>query len=293
MNGVAYQPVWSNLTNWTITLPLVAGLNTLAVQGLDMRGQAVATATDTIAVTNTGAGAFLPVVINEWMADNKGPGGLPDPADGLFQDWFELFNPNPAAVNLSGHYLTDTLAEPAKWQIPADIFISGLGHLLVWADGNTNQNPVAGGTNLDLHANFQLNNSGEALGLFAVDGVTPISTVTFGSQVQNVSQGLFPDGDTNTLFFMTNWTPRAANTLDGLSAPRVLAVEKAGDLVSLRCQVMPGRAYQLQYKAELTTPLWIPSPTSPAERAAGEELILTDLLDGPASNRFYQVLLLP
>lgn len=54
---------------------------------------------------------------------------------------------------------------------------------------------------------------GGATDLFAPDGVTPISTVTFGGQFRNVSQGCFPDGDTNPSYFMTNWTPRAAKTL--------------------------------------------------------------------------------
>ena len=211
VNGVTYEPLWTNLTNWTITLPLASGANALVVQGLSASGSVVSNATDAIIVTNLGASAFLPVVINEWMADNKGPSGFPDPADGLFQDWFELFNPNTNAVNLSGLFLTDTLSNPTKWQIPTNVFISGHGFLLVWADNNTNQNSVAGGTNVDLHVCFQLNNSGEVIGLFALDGVTPISTVTFGSQIQNVSQGRFPDGDTNTLYFMTNWTPRVAN----------------------------------------------------------------------------------
>ena len=290
VNGVAYPVTWTSLTNWSVTVPLDAGANNLLVRGLDLRGQPVGSATDAIVVTNTGASAFLPVVINEWMADNKGPGGLPDPADGLFQDWFELFNPNPGAVNLSGHYLTDTLTEPAKWQIPTDIFISGLGHLLVWADGNTNQNPVAGGTNVDLHASFQLNNSGEALGLFAVDGVTPISTVTFGLQVQNVSQGLFPDGNTNTLFFMTNWTPRAANTLDFPPPPRLLSITQAGLSITLTWEALPGRACQVEFKESLANALWL--PLGAPVRSSGPIGTYVDILEGPAVSRFYRVELL-
>ena len=82
------------------------------------------------------------------------------------------------------------------------------GASLVWADDETYQN----GTNTDLHAAFQLRSEGEAIGLFNPSGVAQ-HVVVFGLQTENVSQGLFPDGHTNTFYFMMNWTPGAANTL--------------------------------------------------------------------------------
>lgn len=156
---------------------------------------------------NNPASAPSPVVISEWMADNAAPNGFPDPADGKFQDWFELYNPNTNAFDLSGYFLTDTLAQPTKWQIPNNTIIAPKGFLIVWADNE----PLQNGLNADLHANFALSNGGEAIGLFAPDG-TPQSTVTFGPQLQNVSQGRFPTGNTNqTYWFMTNVTARSAN----------------------------------------------------------------------------------
>ena len=116
----------------------------------------------------------------EWMADNAGPDGFPDPADGLFQDWFELFNPNSSDFNLSGYYLTDNLSQPSKWRIPTNTVIRAGRFLLVWADNQTNQNNGQPGS--DLHAAFQLNAAGEAIGLFAPDGLTAQSTVVFGSK---------------------------------------------------------------------------------------------------------------
>src|SRR4029078_12615530 len=133
----------------------------------------------------------LPVVINEWMANSAGPDGLTDPADGLFQDWFELFNPNETLVNLIGYYLTDDLSRPTKWTIPTNTIIPARGFLLVWADDGAALNPS---TNTDLHANFKLNAFGESIGLFAPDGISPEHLVSFGPQFQDVSQGLFPDG---------------------------------------------------------------------------------------------------
>ena len=93
--------------------------------------------------------------INEWMAD-------PTPGD----DWFELYNPNTNAVDLSGYFLTDTLTQPDRWRIPNNTFISGRGFLLVWADNDTSLN--ASDTNGDLHANFQLS----AVGRKQTNGLT-------------------------------------------------------------------------------------------------------------------------
>ena len=166
-----------------------AGNNFLQVQGLDNAGNPRPNASDTITVINSGAGALLPVIINEWMADNAAPSGHADPADGLFQDWFELFNPNTNAINLSGYCLTDDLLTPAKWRIPTNTLITPRGFLFVWADNQTNQNSAVPGR--DLHAPFQLSAGGETVGLYTPDGITQQSAVKFGPQTQNVSQGFF------------------------------------------------------------------------------------------------------
>ena len=292
-NGTAYPVTWLSTTHWTVAIPLSAGANSMLLRGLDQRGLALANAADSITVTNTGPAGILPVIINEWMADNKGPGGLTDPADNLFSDWFELFNPNSYAANISGLYLTDSLDQPAQWLIPTNCFISAGGFLLVWADGHTNQNPVFGGTNIDLHAGFQLGAGGETIGLFASDGVTPISVVTFARQTQNVSQGYFPDGDTNVVHSMTNWTPRAANTLASLSQPRILSLVQSDGTLALGCAAVPGRVYQLQFKDDLAMAFWTPIPQAFAERAGDGGVLMNAPLDVAAPHRFYRVVLLP
>ncbi len=136
---------------------------------------------------NEPAAAALTVFINEWMADNTAT--LADPVDGAYSDWFELYNPAPEPVDLSGYFLSDDLNLPFQWEIPAGAIVPGRGHLLVWADGRTDRNTGSG----DLHAPFQLNNGGEAIGLFGAGGLL-VDAVTFGGQSPDVSQGRFPDG---------------------------------------------------------------------------------------------------
>jgi len=284
VNGILYAVNWTTVTNWTLTLPLGAGANFLTVQAVDRAGQRLTNRTDTITVTNTVVPALVPVVINEWMADNTGPSGFADPADGLFQDWFELFNPNESAVNLGGFYLTDNLANRTKFLIPSNTVIAARGFLVVWADENGGQNAL---TNTDhLHASFKLNNGGEALGLFAPDGISPQHTVTFGTQFLNVSQGLFPDGAVGTSFLMTNWTPRAANQLGLPPAPHIAAITSEPGTLLFTIQSTAGRRYQLEYKDSLDAPAW--SPVG-GPRTATTTGLLFEVNLGPEPQRFFRV----
>jgi hypothetical protein len=283
VNGTAYPITWTSLTNWTINVPLFGGVNSIQVQGVNNSGNRTFATLDSITITNGGPSAFLPVVINEWMADNSGPSGYADPADGFFQDWFELYNPNTNDVNISGYYLTDTLSQPNKWRIPTNTFIQASGFLLVWADNQTNQNSGLPWT--DLHAAFQLNAGGEAIGLFGTDGLTPQSTVVFGPQIQNVSQGLFPDGNTNTIYSMTNFTPHAANTLAG--PLQVLEVAFQQGTVAISWSSVPGHHYSLQYKDDLTAAVWF--PVGQDILASGPTASSSDTFL-PNGHRFYRVI---
>ena len=71
----------------------------------------------TAGATNNGTLPPVNVFINEWMADNVG--ALADLADNNYEDWFELYNPGSNNVSLAGYYLTDTLTNKFKYQIPA------------------------------------------------------------------------------------------------------------------------------------------------------------------------------
>lgn len=168
--------------------------------------------------TNNGASAPLTVFINEWMADNLAV--LADPADGNFEDWFEIFNPGTNAVDLGGYFLTDNLTNKFQFQIPAtgQYLIPAGGYLLVWADNESGQNAT---NRSDLHVNFALAKGGEALGLFAADG-TQIDAITFGAQTSNVSEGRFPNGAAS-VFTMPTPTPRTANVIPN-TAPTLAAI---------------------------------------------------------------------
>lgn len=166
--------------------------------------------------TNNGAAAPVTIFINEWLADNAST--LADPADGDFEDWIELYNPGPDAVDLGGCYLTDTLTNWFQFRIPATghYVVPPGGYLLVWADNESDQNSA---NRADLHVDFALGKGGEAIGLFAADGAA-LDAITFGRQTTDVSQGRCPDG-TAHICAMPTPTPRAPNLL--CNTPPVLA----------------------------------------------------------------------
>ena len=139
--------------------------------------------------------------VNEVLASNDAV--LPDEA-GEFDDWIELYNGGAEAVSLAGHFLTDDLAEPAKFALP-DTLIPAGGHLLVWADNDPEQGP--------LHATFRLSAGGEDAALFGPDGAGGLALVdgfSFGEQTADVSFGRATDGAAELVAFAAP-TPGAAN----------------------------------------------------------------------------------
>ncbi len=125
-------------------------------------------------------------------------------------DWFEIYNTGTNAADLGGYYLTANLTNKTKFLVPGGgrYIVQPQGFLVIWADNNSGQNST---NHPELHTNFKLSKSGEALGLFAADGTT-IDAVSFGAQSTDVSEGRFRDGGANR-YFMPMPTPGAPNVI--------------------------------------------------------------------------------
>ena len=233
--------------------------------------------------TNNSAAPALPLLINEWMAANTAT--LADPADGHFDDWFEIFNPNSVPVDLTGYSVTDNLTNTARWPLPAGAQIAARGFLLVWADNDTDQNA----SSTDLHANFRLDKGGDAIGLFAPNG-SLVDSVTFAAQTNDVSQGRWPDGGAS-IFFMPTPTPRAANVIPSPPPPEIQVVSTTvngdGDIV-FTWSADIGRTYRVQYKDDLNASAW----SDLGDVTATSALASTTEVIGVALHRFYRIQLL-
>jgi hypothetical protein len=108
--------------------------------------------------------------------------------------------------------------------------------------------------------------------------------VVFDQQIQNVSQGLFPDGNTNTYYFMTNATPRGPNTLGGPLQFTTISITPGG--VILSWSTIGGHRYQVEFKNDLDASPWTP---------LGEEVSAVDTTSSTTdtapvvNHRFYRV----
>ncbi len=282
INGVAYEPTWTSVTNFTLQVPLIVpGTNVLQVQGYDGSGQALPNASAMVVINYTPGvtnNSLLAVVINEWMASNTKT--MADPVNGHFSDWFELYNAGPGPADLGGCYLTGNLTNKTKFRIPAGYVIPPHGYLLVWADNDSGLNTPA---IPDLHVNFKLSADGEEIGLFGPDG-TVIDAVSYSPQTSDISQGRYPDGGTN-MVFLTTPTPRAPNLPPAL---RFLGLSIGPNKeVILSCSSLPARNYQLQYKDDILSNSW--TDLGPGTTATSTTITYSD---GPIlqRQRFYRVL---
>jgi hypothetical protein len=144
----------------------------------------------------TALGSAAGLRINEWMAN---------PTQG--DDWFELFNPDPHPVDMSGFHLTGDLLNRTQNTLPPLSFIAGgtNGFVLFQADGHPGKGPN--------HVSFKLSSKGESIGLFSPDG-GQIDAITFGAQLPDASSGRLPDGSTNIVSFAKLNTPGQSNQED-------------------------------------------------------------------------------
>lgn len=151
----------------------------------------------------TSLDAFDPKpLISEFQTIN--PNGFLD-GDGDFSDWIELVNRGTTGVSLGGYYLTNHMATPALWQIPAITVLDPGARLLIFASGKNRA--IA---DSPLHTNFTLNDTGGSLALIAPDGSTIVHAYDpYMAQLPGVSYGI-PESSSTPLFFQSP-TPSTAN----------------------------------------------------------------------------------
>lgn len=254
VNGVSYVPSWISTTQWNLTLPLQTGVNAFRLQAVDNLGNRRMDLADAITIPYSGAGGVARITINEFMAENTGPSGFPDPSDGVFKDWIELYNAEAVEVDLGGWALSDDPQQPRKYLLPSGTRIAPNGFLLVWADGQGTSSSTGPG---DLHASFKLASSGETLLLSEPSGGV-VSQIAYGSQTANVSLGLWPDGNTADGYFpMTQFTPRAANRLDGAGGGfQILSIEVRANRAVISWQSEQNKTYSIEKAEDLLHPIW-------------------------------------
>jgi hypothetical protein len=146
------------------------------------------------------ASASYGLFINEFLASNDAVNQ--DPDFGEFGDWIEIYNETAGGIDIGGWTMTDDLADPGAWTVPAGTTVPAGGFLLIWADN-------ADTLGLGIHTNFKLGSGGEQIGLYDL-GAAPVDTLTYVAQETDVSSGRLPDGSNTWATFGTP-TPGASN----------------------------------------------------------------------------------
>ena len=171
------------------------------------------------------------VVINEFMASNDNT--LVD-ENGDADDWVELYNTGPTAVDIGGWFMSDDLTEPNQSQIPAGdsaTIIPAGGFVIMWFDREPEQGP--------LHIDAKLSSGGEDIVLF--DGNEIIDSHTYGEQTTDISEGRLPDGNGDFII-------QGAATPGALNDP----TPPASDVEAVEFS-LSGGVYENQVSIELTS----------------------------------------
>ncbi|MDP6523840.1 MAG: lamin tail domain-containing protein [Kiritimatiellia bacterium] len=145
------------------------------------------------------------IVINEIAAHTDT--GQPAPNDS--DDWIELYNPLPTAVDIGGWYLSDSDDDLLKYQVPGGTILSS-GAFMKFSE------------NLHFHTNrldgsgFGLDKAGERVYLTHMPGSPSnrvVDVVRFKAQENGVALGRYPNGD--PYWYALAPTPAAANGAPG------------------------------------------------------------------------------
>lgn len=137
----------------------------------------------------------LGVVINEWFA-NPVTGG---------DDWLELHNTGPAPAALQGLTLS---VSNAIYRIPALSFIPAGGFVRLFAAEKVGPDQLG----------FKLPAAGGTIRLYDANG-QQLNSVTYGAQIEGVSEGRLPDASQAFAKFRGSLSPGASNYLVNATAP--------------------------------------------------------------------------
>ena len=126
----------------------------------------------------------LNIHITEWLTEG----------DVLYrEDWFEIHNPDPLPVLISGFSVSDQPNNPQHHIFPPLSFIAGDGYLKIIADRDVEAGPD--------HAPFALDADEDRLSLFDSSGLL-LDEVIFGPQASDISQGRWNSSSTGLDYFL-------------------------------------------------------------------------------------------
>ncbi len=117
-----------------------------------------------------------------------------------YDDWLEIYNNESSGINLGTLYLSNSLSDPFKFQLPT-FTLKPDSFKLLWCDNQTSQGIW--------HTNFKISAGGEWLGLFDSQGLL-IDSTSFMNLGADLCYGRRVDG-TGAFGILSNRTPGYTN----------------------------------------------------------------------------------
>ncbi|MBI9031429.1 CotH kinase family protein [bacterium] len=157
-------------------------------------------------------------------------------------DWIELYNSGNQSVNLLGAYLSDDEDNLGKWLIP-QTSLQANDFLIIRASSENKQTP-----NQELHTNFSIKASGEALFLtdFQGDIIESMEDIEIPT---DTSYGRVIDNPTEWTFFPIP-TPGSANLAVSISAPTNVEIHVTATQLYITWESVPGVSHYKIYGAD-------------------------------------------
>jgi hypothetical protein len=124
------------------------------------------------------------VVINELCPFNS---SIAQNSLGMYEDYVELFNNTPQAINLNGYFLSDRRGNRTKFEFP-NVSIPANGFLIIWCDGIGDPNQSG------LNAGFSFSSTDGEQVVFSNPDTVVVDFMKYGPTGENVSIGRFPNG---------------------------------------------------------------------------------------------------
>jgi len=172
----------------------------------------------TISRTWTVDASYRRLVINEVLAVNASAVEY----EGTYPGMVELYYDGAASYDLSGMYLENGAASPARFVFPTGSRIAPGQYLVLYAD--------AGAATSGLHLGFALNPEGDSLALYGKTA-TLVDSIDFGRQVANFSIGRVGYEDTWHLTDPTLGQSNVAHLTDDPAGMRINEWLAAGQIL--------------------------------------------------------------
>ncbi|MFN5619728.1 MAG: CotH kinase family protein [Flavobacteriales bacterium] len=192
------------------------------------------------------------IVVNEFCVANYSDWDQ----GGDNEDWLELYNTSGTNVNIGGYWLSNSIDNPQKWQIPTGTTINANSHLIILLSGTGDYDPNQFGY---LNTSFRVTQTNGEDVVFSNASGTVLESydmATIGAFQGNHSYGRVTDGSANFAIF-TNPTQNASNggaNYTGYASKPLISEQAGYKSAAINVSITAGAGETIYYTLDGTEP---------------------------------------